>query len=224
MLRAVGLKLAFKAGSWLRGLDPVLLAAMIVGLLLRSYAFGAIPRGLNQDEASTAYDAYSLIHFGVDRHGFRLPVVLVSWGSGMYALASYLAAPFIGIFGLEVWSARLPHLLAGMAALPLFFVLVRDTIDLRTARIGVVLLAISPWHIMVSRWGLDSNLFPFVFLVATVLFVRSTRRPRPTWWCRRSSRWRSGTVCGTACGRAAPCCCQRPRSWSWRSRWGCTSR
>jgi hypothetical protein len=169
-------KLAIR--TWLRGLDPVLLAAMAVGLLLRAWAFAAIPRGLNQDEASTAYDAYSLIHFGVDRHGFRLPVVLVSWGSGMYALASYLAAPFIGVLGLEVWSARLPHLLAGMATLPLFFTLLRDTVDRRTARIGVVLLAISPWHIMVSRWGLDSNLFPFVFLVATVLFVRSTARPR----------------------------------------------
>lgn len=178
MLRAVAQRLLVRTGSWLRGLDPALLGAVIVGLLLRTYAFAAIPRGLNQDEASTAYDAYSLIHFGVDRHGFRLPVVLVSWGSGMYALASYVAAPFIGIFGLEVWSARLPHLLAGLSALPLFFVLMRDTIDRRTARIGVVLLAISPWHVMVSRWGLDSNLFPFVFLVATVLFVRSTACPR----------------------------------------------
>src|SRR4051812_13141688 len=178
MLRATAHRVAVTTRSWLRGLDPVLLGAIVVGLLLRTYAFAAIPRGLNQDEASTAYDAYSLIHFGVDRHGFRLPVVLVSWGSGMYALASYLAAPFIGIFGLEVWSARLPHLLAGMAALPLFFVLVRDTVDRRTAQIGVVLLAISPWHIMVSRWGLDSNLFPFVSLVATVLFVRPTPRPR----------------------------------------------
>lgn len=178
MLRSAVQKRAARTASILRGVDPVLLGAILVGLLLRTYAFASIPRGLNQDEASTAYDAYSLIHFGVDRHGFRLPVVLVSWGSGMYALASYLAAPFIGVFGLEVWSARLPHLLAGLAALPLFFVLVRDTIDRRTARIGVVLLAISPWHVMVSRWGLDSNLFPFVFLVATVLFVRSMTRPR----------------------------------------------
>ena len=158
--------------------DPVLLAAMAIGLFVRTWSFGHIPPGLNQDEASTAYDAYALIHHGVDRHGYRLPVVLVSWGSGMYALAAYVAAPFIGLFGLSVWSARLPFLFAGMAALPVFFVLLRDTTDRQTARIGVFLLSLCPWHIMISRWGLDSNLFPFVFLVATLLLQRSTKRPQ----------------------------------------------
>jgi len=173
---------ARKLLGWLRTraarVDLVLLSAMAVGLLVRVWGFGDIPPGLNQDEASTAYDAYALIHYGVDRHGYWLPVVLVSWGSGMYALAAYVAAPFIGLFGLSVWSARLPFLLAGMAALPIFFVLLRDTTDRQTARIGVVLLSLCPWHIMISRWGLDSNLFPFVFLVATLLLQRSAKRPR----------------------------------------------
>lgn len=175
-------------GAWMRRLpkrmytvgrraDPVLLSAMAVGLLVRAWAFGSIPPGLNQDEASTAYDAFCLIHYGMDRNGFHLPVMLVSWGSGMYSLAAYVAAPFIGILGLSVFSARLPFLLAGVAAIPLLYLLLRDTIDRRTARLGAVLLALCPWHIMVSRWGLDSNLLPFVFLVATVLLVRSLRRP-----------------------------------------------
>lgn len=159
-------------------MDPVLLLAIAAGLVLRAWCFGSIPPGLNQDEASTAYDAFSLVHYGVDRHGFRFPIVLVSWGSGMYALASYLEAPFIALLGLSVWAARLPFLLVGLAALPLFYALLHATTDRRTARIGVVLLAASPWHIMVSRWGLDSNLLPFVFLLATVLLVRAASHPR----------------------------------------------
>ncbi len=178
MLSTHGRTLAAWIHSRVRRVDPALPIAMAVGLIVRAWSFGDIPPGLNQDEASTAYDAFSLIHYGVDRHGYHLPVVLVSWGSGMYALASYVAAPFIGLLGLHVWSARLPFLLAGMVSLPLFFVLLRDALDRRTARIGVALLAISPWHIMISRWGLDSNLFPFVFLVATVLLQRSIARPR----------------------------------------------
>jgi MFS family permease len=158
--------------------DPVLLTAMVLGMVLRMWDFGALPPGLNQDEASTAYDAFSLIRYGVDRHGFHFPVVLVSWGSGMYALASYVEAPFIWLFGLKVWSARLPFLLAGVSAIPLFYLLLRDTADRRTARIGAVLLATSPWHVMVSRWGLDCNLFPFVFLLATLSLVRSIKHPR----------------------------------------------
>ena len=161
----------------LRRTDPVLLSAMVVGLLVRGWAFGTIPPGLNQDEASTAYDAYCLIHYGMDRNGFHVPVMLVSWGSGMYALAAYVAAPFIGLFGLSVFSARLPFLLAGVAAIPLLYLLLCDTMDRQTARVGAVLLALCPWHIMISRWGLDSNLLPFVFLLATVLLVRSLRQP-----------------------------------------------
>ncbi len=161
--------------------DPVLLAALALGLFLRGWQFGTLPPGLNQDEASTAYDAFSLVHYGVDRHGFRFPVVLVSWGSGMYALASYVEAPFIWLFGLRVWSARLPFLLAGVIALPLFYCLLRRTVDRPAARLGVVVLALNPWHVMASRWGLDCNLFPFVFLLATVLLVRSMARRRGLW-------------------------------------------
>src|SRR6266540_3282982 len=105
----------FHFGRFLDRVDPILLVAVLVGFVLRAWQFGAIPPGLNQDEASTAYDAFSLVHYGVDRHGFRLPVVLVSWGSGMYALAAYVEAPFIRLFGLSVWSARLPFLLTGLA-------------------------------------------------------------------------------------------------------------
>lgn len=167
--------LADRVGS---RVDLVLIAAFVVGAAVRVWQFGSIPPGLNQDEASTAYDAFSILNFGVDRSGFHIPLVLNSWGSGMYALASYLQMPFIAVFGLSVPAARLAFLVAGLVAIPVFYYLLRETVDLRTARIGAVLLAISPWHIMVSRWGLDSNMFPFVFLLGAACLARSVTRPR----------------------------------------------
>lgn len=158
--------------------DLYLVAALLVGLLVRVWQFGEIPPGLNQDEASTAYDAFSILQYGVDRNGSHNPLVLISWGSGMYGLASYMEMPFIAIFGLSVTAARLVFLLAGLASLPIFYYMLRDAVDLRTARIGVALLAISPWHIMNSRWGLDSSMFPLVFLVGVYLLVRSYRNER----------------------------------------------
>jgi hypothetical protein len=155
----------------------VLVAALCVGGALRCWRFGSLPLGLNPDEASMAYDAWSLFHYGIDRNGFHLPVMTVSWGSGMYALASYLVAPFVGLFGLSVTAARLPFLFVGLATLPLFYRLLDDVFDRRCARIGCVLLALCPWHIMISRWALDCNLLPPVFLAATALLVRSPERP-----------------------------------------------
>jgi hypothetical protein len=165
-------------GGQLSRVDPVLLLAIGVGVGVRLWQFGVHPPGLNQDEASMAYDAYALVHYGVDRNGFQFPVMTVSWGSGMYALASYLTAPFVALFGLEVWAMRLPFVLVGIATIPLFYHLVHECLDRRTARIAAVLIALSPWHVMVSRWSLDSNLLPFVFLLATVFLLRSRARPR----------------------------------------------
>lgn len=158
--------------------DLVLIAALVVGVAVRVWEFGSIPPGLNQDEASTAYDAFSILNYGVDRSGFHIPLVLNSWGSGMYALASYLEMPFLAAFGLSITAARMAFLVAGVVAIPVFFSLLRESVDLRTARIGAVLLAISPWHIMISRWGLDSNMFPFMFLLGAACLVRSVKSER----------------------------------------------
>ncbi|MDO8648281.1 MAG: glycosyltransferase family 39 protein [Candidatus Peregrinibacteria bacterium] len=156
--------------------ETAFLLILAVAVLVRSYAFGDIPPGLNQDEASTAYDAFSILKTGADRHGIHFPVMLISWGDGMYAFASYVAIPFIALFGLSVWSLRLPHLIFGLTSLFLFYTLVREVTDRRTALLGLFLLSINPWHIMISRWALDSNLFPSVFLLATTLLVFSLRR------------------------------------------------
>lgn len=162
---------------WL-DLDPVLLAAVFVGALVRVWSFGDVPSGMNQDEVAMAYDAFSLLHHGTDRLGIRLPTMLVSWGSGMNPLASYLDVPFIALLGLTPVAARLPFLLAGVASLPLLYGLLCSSFDRRVARIGVWLLAVCPWHIMISRWGLEANMLPFVFLAGVTLLVWSLRRPR----------------------------------------------
>lgn len=157
--------------------DPVVVAIIFIAILVRAWSFGSIPPGLNQDEASTAYDAFALLHYGVDRIGFPFPVVLVSWGSGMYALAAFLAMPTIGLFSLTITAARLPHLVMGIVGMVVFLMLVRELTDKQTTRIAAFLIAICPWHIMLSRWGLDSNLFPTVFLLGVTCAVIAVRRP-----------------------------------------------
>jgi hypothetical protein len=50
---------------------------------------------------------------------------------------------------------------------------------MRIALLATFMLAISPWHILLSRWGLEANLFPIVFLAgfACLLHVRDSG-----WW------------------------------------------
>ncbi len=155
---------------------------LLIGIVVRVWAFGDLPPGLNQDEAATGYDAWSVLNFGIDRNGFPFPVMFVSWGSGMYALNGYLAWPFMLLFGLSETSIRLPHLTLGIASLVLMYQLVRRIVDRPTAVTALLLLAINPWHIMISRWGLDSNILPGMFLIAVFLLILSLQKSRYLPW------------------------------------------
>lgn len=150
---------------------------LIIGIIPRVYQFGSLPNGVNVDEASSGYDAFAMLHYGIDMNGYKNPVVLVSFGSGHASLSTYLSMPFIALLGLNQVSIRLVNVIFGILSLLVFYLLVRKVEDERTALIAMFLLAINPWHIMISRWGLDCNLFPAIFLIATCLLVYSDRHP-----------------------------------------------
>jgi 4-amino-4-deoxy-L-arabinose transferase-like glycosyltransferase len=138
-----------------------------LGVAVRVYRFGEIPNGLYVDEAAVGYNAYALLHYGVDFNGFSNPVIFVTFGSGQHALYGYLSMPFIALLGLNVVSTRLAALALGVMSLEIFYLLVLRTDGEWTALAALFVLAINPWHIMISRWGLDCNPFPAVFLLAT---------------------------------------------------------
>lgn len=145
----------------------------LVGVVVRSYEFSSIPAGLNQDEAYAAYEAHSLLNYGVDSFGYAFPCYFISWGSGMNALESYLAIPFLAIFGSHVWAFRLPQLILSCIDIAVMYLLLKNLFGKRTGFIGLALLAICPWHIMMSRWGLESNLAPHFLLYGLYFMVKS---------------------------------------------------
>ncbi|MBP5166138.1 MAG: glycosyltransferase family 39 protein, partial [Oscillospiraceae bacterium] len=153
------------------------LLIMAAGAALRLAGIASAPPGLNQDEASAGYDAWAILYSGIDRAGCRLPVLLTAWGSGQNALYSYLAMPFIALLGLGKLSLRLPAALLGCASLPLFYSLSARTAGKKTALWTLAALAFNPWHIMLSRWALESNILPFFLLLGTALLMRSGKKP-----------------------------------------------
>ena len=159
-------------------------ALLALGCALRLWALGALPYGLNQDEASAGYEAWALLHSGVDRCGKAWPLLFVSWGSGQNVLMSYLAMPFVALLGLSPLSLRLPNALAGCLSLFVFWRLARRTRGERFALWALLLLAVNPWHIMASRWALESNLLPALLLTGL--------------WCVSLSSDRPWALCGAA--------------------------
>ena len=142
---------------------------LVIGCLVRLINIDGLPDGLDCDEASSGYEAYAIGEYGIDRNGKEMPVFLVSWGSGQNALYTYLLIPFIKIFGLNTFSVRLPMALIGCLSLFIFYKLILLLKNKKAALIALVFFAICPWHIMKSRWGLESNIFPDLVLLAVYL-------------------------------------------------------
>ena len=153
----------------------ILIALLFVGVFVRAYKLGVIPPGLNQDEASTGYDALGMLFFGMDRNGFHNPIMLVGWGSGMDALPTYLVMPFYLLFGVSVFSLRLLFFVCGVLSLVVFYLICMRE-DTTFALLALALLAISPWHILASRWAFDGNILPLLYLLVVYFVVRGFER------------------------------------------------
>ena len=154
--------------------EPFLAGALLLLAAAVRLAFlTELPVGLNQDEASAGYEAWALLHSGMDRNGNVWPVLLESWGSGQNILYTLLDIPFVAVLGLNALSLRLPAALAGMAAVVLFWRLARRCRGVGCGLGALLLIAVNPWHIMASRWALESNLLPLCLLAGVYAVVRA---------------------------------------------------
>lgn len=151
---------------------------LIVGVAVRVYKFGSIPSGINQDAASGAYDAFALANYGVDRNGDSFPVHFVAWGSGMNSLYAYFIIPIIKIFGLSEATASSGNLIFAIISILIMFFTVKTVKNMEMAIISTFILAIAPWHIMLSRWGLLENILPAIVLIGVFFYVRSFKKPK----------------------------------------------
>lgn len=88
---------------------------MLLVVIVRVYRFWST-MGLDVDEAMGGYNAWSISKYGVDMTLKHMPVYFYAWGSGMNALYLYITVPFIKMFGLSVFSYRLPMVVISILA------------------------------------------------------------------------------------------------------------
>lgn len=151
---------------------------LFIAVLTRCIGFGNCPGGVHVDEAFSGYESWSMINYGTDSWGYHNPVYLIAWGSGMNVMNSVLMMPFIKIWGLNEVTIRLPQLIIGLMSVCVFYLFLKHIENKKFALLGTFFLAISPWHIMMSRWGLESNLAPGFLLFTTFFFVKGIDKER----------------------------------------------
>lgn len=156
----------------------LLLCCIVIAVLSRTVLLGQYPGGTSADEAFAGYEAWSVLNYGTDSWGYANPVYFTVWGSGMSVLNSYLMMPFIAIGGLNTVTIRLPQMIFGVLSVYILYRLLKKTSSEQTALWGAFLLAISSWHIMTTRYGMDANLAPAFILLAVYFGVLGLDREK----------------------------------------------
>ncbi len=149
---------------------------VVIATFLRLFRLDTVPPGINQDEGAIGYNAYSILRTGKDEYGRPFPVSFQSFGDWKLPLYIYATVPLVGVFGITEVSVRLVSALAGVGTVILTFFLIYELFNnYFLAFLSMFLLAISPWHLHISRVESEANTAVFFVTLATLLFLRSLR-------------------------------------------------
>ena len=160
----------------------LILIVLLAGFL-RFYNISEVPPALNWDEAALGYNAYSLGIDGKDEYGNFLPVqYLESFGDFKPVAYSYLATVPVKVFGLNEFGVRFPSAFFGILTVALTYFLVKEIFpkkDKKTEHIALFstfLMAISPWHLMLSRGAYEANVSSFFIILGVFLFLKAINK------------------------------------------------
>jgi len=157
-----------------------IVAVTLAAAILRFFKLGTSPPGLNQDEAVNAWNAWCLLKTGQDMTGVSWPVFYShAIGDNRTTLFFYLLMPFQALFGLSAWSTRLPAAFFGTLAVPLIGYVAARWWGRGAGIVAAVLLAVDPWHLFMSRWGIEGSVTPFLALLPLALLTAAGLLPDP---------------------------------------------
>lgn len=168
----------------------LLTAILIIAAFLRFFQLGLNPPSLTWDEAAWGYNAYSLGIDGRDEFGRFLPHdYLESFGDFKPPVYAYLDILPVKIFGLNEFAVRFPSAFFGVLTVVVSYFLVlrifwnqkREAGNGKNiALLTSFILAISPWHVNLSRAAFEANVATFFLVAGVWLFLCGMREKK---WC-----------------------------------------
>lgn len=154
-------------------------AVFTLAFLLRFAYLSEVPNGLQQDETSLGYNAYSVLMTGKDEYGTPYPLYFKAFGEYKLPGYIYLSIPSLAILGVNEFSIRFLSALTGsLTVIVFFFFILSLTKDKYLALIASFLLAINPWHLHFSRGAFEVTPALFFITLGAFLFVLSVKMNR----------------------------------------------
>jgi len=145
----------------------LVLGAVLISIFLNFFRLNQNPPCLNADEVAFSYNAYSILRTGRDEFGKLLPFRFESFKDYKLPIFVYYSVPFVGLFGLNEFSTRLPNAVAAIFFVPLTYLILNKLFNRKPISvIGAYLIALTPWVYILSRHAHEGVIGTLLFLIA----------------------------------------------------------
>lgn len=154
----------------------LLILVFFLAFLLRFSFIGRYPITLYGDEQAFGWNAYNILKTGSDEYGNFLPLQFRSFDDYKAPIPVYLLVPFIKAWGLNSFTIRLPVVIASTLTCLVVFYLMKLFFNSKISLIITFLLAVSPWHVHLSRGFFEATLALLWFILGVYFFLKSYGR------------------------------------------------
>ena len=152
----------------------MLILVLAVGIFFRFYLIGQMPGGLFPDEAANGLDINNIFK------GHLQP--FFERGNGREALFFYFLALSVKIWGRGVWQHDIVSAAIGVLSILGCYFLAKRLYGVKTALLAAFLMAVSTWHIVLSRTAFRAVMIPlftsFTLYFTVRLFQAKTDREK----------------------------------------------
>ena len=157
----------------------ILVLLIVLAFFLRFNKVTQDPPSLNWDEVSIGYNAYSILKTGKDEWGQFLPFHFKSYGEYKLPVQVYASVPAIAVFGLNEFGVRITPVIYGTLTILFLYLLAKEMFkNEKMALLSAFLLAISPWHIQLTRASFESSFSVMWVTLAVWLFVKGFEKKK----------------------------------------------
>lgn len=159
--RAVG------AGEW-----ALLTLVSLVGAVMRMAGLASVPPGLWYDEARLLFQCAAVLEEG-------------RWSWLFFdaePLQALFALPSCALIGISAEGLRMGAAVAGALTVPALWWFARPLWGRRVALGAALMLAVLPWHVILSRVGFRASTLPLCLVLTAGAFHRAVAGRGPGWW------------------------------------------
>lgn len=152
-----------------------------LALFLRLFHLEQIPFGLHEDEMMNGYVGRFILLNGKDLYSNPWPLLYFdNFGDYPNVIPMYISGIFTFILGLSAFAVRFPIAVIGsVIVFPVFWISQLLFKSSRISLLAAALIAITPWHIILSRSTAENILATTVYFMGVFFLLKWLNDKRP---------------------------------------------